>query len=159
MLFVNYKIHAPESEIRRSLFDDVHVCEEEKYDTSKGTPKFHVKDKGSRIKISCEFLGRATRDNGFLEGTYFLGGIKENGDESRISGIILTAPIYHTIFLALVVFFIYQCFALGGISVVPILLIVFNLFMFRDEFRKQGLIKRYIFRSLKITYANTTKKQ
>ena len=50
-----------------------------------------VVDKGERVKIKCEFCGRARKDNGFLEGTYFLGGIKENGDESRISGIILTA--------------------------------------------------------------------
>ena len=35
---------------------------------------------------------------------------------------------------------------------VPIILFFFSIFMFKDEFRKQGIIKRYIFRSLKLTY-------
>ena len=159
MLFVNYKIHAPCIDVMKSIRDEVSVTEAEKFDTSRGFPKFHIKEKKSNIKISCEFLGRATKDNGFLEGTYFIGKLKEKNGESKLSGIILTAPIYHSIFLMLVLYFIYQCFTLGGISVVPILLIIFNIFMFRDEFRKQGLIKRYIFRSFKITYASVLNKK
>ncbi len=159
MLFVNYKIHASREEVMNCIRDEASVTKAEKYDTSRGVPKFHIKEKKDYIKISCEFIGRATKDNGFLEGTYFIGKLTERNNESKLRGIILTAPIYHSIFLMLVIYFIYQCFSLGGISVVPIMLIIFNIFMFKDEFRKQGLIKRYIFRSLKITYSIVSAKK
>lgn len=136
------------------------IVSEEKYDTEKGTPKFTVKEKGDSLRIRCEMTGRHTKDNGFLEGTYFAGRIKEADGRVELKGIILTAPIYHFIVFALIVLLIYQCFAIGGINIVPILLFCFSLFMFKDEFAKQELIKRYIFRALKITYrqVSSTKK-
>ena len=51
------------------------------------------------------------------------------------------------------VFFIIQCFSVGGFSPIPVILLGFDIVMFKDEFRKQGIIKRYIFRALKITFA------
>lgn len=152
MIFVNYKIGATKDQVMETLRDTNTVAEAEQYDTSRGIPKIHFKEKRKRIKISCEYLGRATKDNGFLEGTYFLGSVRQDDDTTFVRGLIVTAPIYHFIFLILVGLFIYQCFKLGGISIVPIILIIFNVFMFKDEFRKQGIIKRYIFRALKITY-------
>lgn len=156
MLFVNFKIGASREEVMKTLFDNNLVVEAEKFDTSKGKPRMHVKEKGERVKIKCEMTERPTKDNGFLEGTYFIGKVKEKDGVTRIGGIILTAPIYHLLFLLLFGFFIYQCISLGGISVVPILLLIFDGFMFAGEFRKQPLIKRYIFRALKIVYKNKT---
>ena len=159
MLFVNYKIHAARDEVLSVIRDNNLVVEAENYDTTKGTPKMHVKEKGERIKIKCEMTGRPTKDNGFLEGTYFLGKVKEKNGVCKVSGIILTAPIYHLIFLCLFSFFIFQCISVGGISPIPIILVIFDVFMFYGEFKKQSLIKRYIFRALKIVYKNRSEKK
>ena len=70
-----------------------------KFDENKGKPIVHVKDNGSLIRIKCEMVGGPNKDNGFLEGTYFLGTLKEKNGTTRLRGVILTAPIYHT-FLA-----------------------------------------------------------
>ena len=153
MLFINYKIHAAREDILTVLEDSELVVEQEKFDVSRGKPKMHIKKKNDIIKIKCEMTGRPTKDNGFLEGTYFLGRLREREGVSTLRGVILTAPIYHLIFLAFFAFFIYQCIALGGFSPIPIILVVFDAFMFKDEFRKQGIIKRYIFGTLKITYS------
>ena len=157
MLFLNYKIRAEKEELLSVLRDNNLVVEEEKFDTRRGKPRMHIKEKGNILKIKCELTERATKDNGFLEGTYFLGKISEKCGTTRLFGVILTAPIYHFLFLLLFGFFIYQCIAVGGISPIPIILVVFDGFMFYDEFRKQGLIKRYIFRAFKITYRNRNK--
>ena len=152
MLFVNYKIHADRDTVMSVLRDNNLVVEEENYDTSNGKPKMHIKEKGGRVKIKCEMTGRPTKDNGFLEGTYFLGKVREKNGVSKVSGIILTAPIYHFIFLCLFGFFIFRCISLGAISAIPIILVIFDVFMFYGEFKKQSLIKRYIFRALKIVF-------
>ena len=102
-------------------------------------------------------MGRGTKDNAFLEGTYFIGRASEKNGRSSVRGIILTAPIYHLLFTALFVFFIIQCFSVGGFSPIPIILLVFDVFMFKDEFKKQGLIKTYIFRAFKCTYDKISK--
>ena len=152
MLFINYKIHVGRDELLDVIRNSDRVVGEENYDLSKGTPKMHVKEKGDSLKIRCEMTGRPTKDNGFLEGTYFKGKIKEKDGIATLKGVILTAPIYHSLLALLFAYFIYMCFSLGGINVVPIILLVFSIFMFKDEFRKQNLIKRYVFRSLKIAY-------
>ena len=157
MLFVNYDIHADNDEVLYSLNENDAIVAEEKYDTSRGVPKMRVKSRGDKIKITCEFTGRATKDNAFLEGTYFVGRLKQNGDVASLKGIILTAPIYHTILGIIFGLFIYQCISLGGFSPVPIILLAFSIFMFRDEFRKQKIIKRYIFRAFKNTYKRVKK--
>ena len=157
MLFVNFDIHAPIEEVRLSLLDNEKIVEDERFDTSKGYPKIHFNEKGERLKIKCEFTGRDRKDNGFLEGTYFLGRFFEKNGVTAIKGIILTAPIYHTILIALFIYFIYRCFALGGVSIVPICLVLFSVFMFFDEFKKQGIIKKYIFRAFKNTYLRLNK--
>lgn len=152
MLFVNYKIKAPKDLVLKNLSDNERLIEEEKYDTSNGTPKLHVKQNGDKIKIGCEMMGRATKDNGFLEGTKLRGTITEHDGITTVKGVIITAPIYHAFLLLLFAFFIYRCITLGGISVTPIILLVFSIFMFAGEFKKQGIIKRFLFRALKITY-------
>ena len=152
MTFVNYKINASKDEVMTVMRDNNLVCSEERFDTPKGKPKMTLKEKGDSLKIKCEYTGGATKDNGFIEGTTFYGSVKECGGVTTVKGIILTAPIYHLVILALMVLFIVQCVTVGGINPTPIILFFFSIFMFKDEFRKQGLIKRYIFRALKITY-------
>ena len=158
MTFVNYKIGATREEVKSTLFNNNLVVEAENYDTSKGKPKMHFKEKGDRVKIKCEMTGRPTKDNGFLEGTYFIGKIKEIEGGTKIRGVILTAPIYHLVFIILFAFSILQCIKVGGISPIPIILVIFDIFMFYGEFKKQGIIKRYIFRALKIVYKNKSPK-
>ena len=152
MLFVNYDINAPIDEVRRSLAENDKIVLDEKFDTSKGFPKIHIKEKGERVKIKCEFCGRARKDNGFLEGTCLFGRFYESDGKTKMKGVILTAPIYHSVLALLFAFFIYKCISLGGISIVPICLVLFSVFMFLDEFKKQGIIKRYVFRAFKNTY-------
>ena len=49
MLFVNYDINAPIDEVRRSLAENDKIVSDEKFDTSKGFPKIHIKEKNSPI--------------------------------------------------------------------------------------------------------------
>lgn len=158
MLFVNYDIHAKREEVMSSLLENDRIVEQEKYDTSKGVPKIHIKEKGDRIKITCTYTGGNTKDNGFLEGTYFMGKMLESDGKTVMRGIILTAPIYHAVLAIIFCLFIYQCISLGGFNPVPVVLLVFSIFMFRDEFRKQKIIKRYIFRAFKNTFAKISEK-
>ena len=74
------------------------------------------------------------------------------GNEVALRGLIVTAPIYHLIIAALFAFFVSQCIIKGGFTPVPIILLIFSFFMFKDEFKKQSMIKKYIFRAFKNTY-------
>ncbi len=120
-----------------------------KFDENKGKPLIHVKEKGDKVKIKCEMVGGPTKDNGFMEGTYFVGKITEKDGKTRLDGIILTAPIYHTLLALLLAFYVYRCISLGGFNPVPLLLLVFSLMMFKNEFEKQGTIERYLVRAFK----------
>ena len=158
MLFVNYSIRSQKEDLLCVLADNNTVVEAENFDTRLGTPKIHLSEKKNGIiKLKCEMTGRPTKDNGFIEGTYFIGKLSEYNGVSRLRGVILSSPIYHFAFVLLFAFFIYQCIAMGGFSPIPIILVIFDLYMFKDEFRKQGIIKRYIFRSFKIVHLRNLK--
>ena len=152
MLFVNYKIGAPRDVVYKNLMDTERVESEEKYDTEKGIPKFHLKEYGKFLRIKCEMTGRATKDNGFIGGTSFIGRVTEKNGKTRVSGIITTSLIYHLVFIGLLITAICIGISIGGFPLTAVLLIPFDILMFKDEFKKQPLIKRYIFRALKITY-------
>ncbi len=150
MNFINIDFPAPKEQVLAILSDNETVYKNVHFEEGRGKPHMKIKDKGNgRIRITCEMLGRATRDNGFLVGTYFSGRLTEKNGVTKLRGIILTAPIYHTVLAALMVLFILKCIEIKGISVVPIILIIFDLFMFKDEFKKQGYIKRYLYRAAK----------
>ena len=153
MKFINYKIHASKNDVAQALHDSDLISSQDKFESAKGTLRFHVKEKNDIFRIKCEYTGGATKDNGFLEGTYFLGKLSQNGEQTVLRGIILTAPIYHLVIIALFAFFVVQCIDNKGFTPVPIILLVFSLFMFRDEFKKQKMIKKYIFRAFKNTFA------
>ena len=159
MLSVKYDIHAPIEEVRISLSENDKIVADERFDTSKGYPRIHIKEKGEKINIKCEFCGRNRKDNAFLEGTYLIGRFFEKEGVTTLKGIILTAPIYHSILILLFAFFIYKCISLGGISIVPFCLVIFSVFMFYDEFRKQKIIKRYVYRAFKNTFLRYSDKE
>ena len=152
MLFVNYTIDADQDKVLSNIEDNDRVVAEEAYDTSKGKPKMHIKSKGKLLKIKCEMTELPTKDNAFLEGTYFIGTLTQKKNTTALRGVILTAPIYHAVILTLLAIIICQAIIVGGIPLTAIFLVLFDLIMFKNEFSKQPLIKRYIFRALKITY-------
>ena len=137
------------TELIETVNNSEFVNDRVKFDENKGRPKIHVKDNGKRVKLKCELVGGPTKDNGFLEGTYFIGSFKESASGTQVRGIILTAPIYHTMLLLLSIFYAYRCIALGAFNPVPLILLIFSIFMFKGEFEKQGMIERYLHRAIK----------
>ena len=132
-----------------AISDNNFVSEGVKFNDKGTKPHMHVKDRGDgKIKIRCEIMGGPSKDNGFLEGTSFRGRIKKVGEGSEISGIILTAPIFHLVLIALVAVIIVQCIYLKAINVIPIFAVLFDLILFRSEFKKQGYIERYLHRAV-----------
>ena len=149
MKFISLEAAAERERVLATLSDCETVNRGVKFDENRGKPQMIVKSKGNRIRVSCRYIGGASRDDGFLVGTVFYGRITEREGKTRIRGIVTTAPIYHTVLLALIAFFIYQCIRLGGINPIPIILVVFSLIMFRGEFKKQGVIARYLYRAIR----------
>ena len=153
MKFVNMNFCAPKEEVLEILKDNERVNKNVRFDDYRGKPHMKIKEKiNGKIKITCEMIGGPTKDNGFLVGTYFSGKLVEKNGRTRLSGVITTAPLYHLALIALVVVFIIQCFKLSGFSVVPPIIIIFDIFMFKNEFKKQGYIKRYLYRAARRLY-------
>ena len=140
----------PKSRLLDILRDNDFVNGGVKFDEKLGKPMMHLSENGSGIRITCELTGRATKDDSFfLLGTYFKGKITETDGQTRLSGYVITAPVYHLVWAVLILIFILQCIHLGGFSVVPICLIAVNFFMLGNEYKKQGLIERYIKRAIR----------
>lgn len=147
MKFVNVDFPASREEVISMISNNELVNQKVRLDESRGKPLITVIEKGkNRIKISCKYVGGPTRDNGFVQGTTLSGTLVEKDGITKLRGIITTEPVYHFFFLVMVVLFIVQCFRLRGISFLPPILIVFDIFMFKNEFKKQGYIKRYLYR-------------
>ena len=149
MKLINYTVNCDRQTLLDTLKNQSEVNRGVDFSSHKGTPFFKFKEKGSSIRITCEIQGGAVKDNQFLVGTYFTGRITEQGGTSTVRGVLLTAPIYHLILFALFSWFIVSCIVNKGFSVVPICLVIFNYFMFRDEYKKQGIIQRYILRTIR----------
>ena len=149
MKFVNEKTSVPKQKLLSLLENSDLVNQGVKFDEKRGKPRMLVKTKGNRISITCRYVGGVSKDNGFLVGTVFIGSIKESADYTRIRGVITTSPIYHLLLVALTAYFIYRCIALGAINPIPIILVIFSFIMFRDEFKKQGVISRFISRAIR----------
>lgn len=147
MQFVNIKLPRKKEEVMAMIRDNERVNRKVIFDEGDGSPLMKFKEKGDSLKITCEMQNKPTKDDAFFVGTYFTGKVKERDGITTISGVILTAPLYHTFMLLLIAFFIYRCISLGGINFVPIILCVFSIFMFWGEFKKQGYIKRYLYRA------------
>ena len=150
MKFVKVKADTSKEEMINLLADNNRVNEKVRFDDKRGKPHMKIKEKNGKIRITCEMMGGVTKDNGFIVGSFFWGKIKENNGTATLSGIILTAPVYHFIFLLLMGFFVVQCIINKGFSIIPIFLLLFDILLFKDEFKKQGYIYRYIYRAAHI---------
>lgn len=131
------------------LADNDRVNENVRFDGAPGKPLMKLKEKSGRLRITCEFTGRATKDNGFIIGTFFLGRIKEKDGKTVLRGIITTDPLFHLLIIGLFAFFVVQCIINKGFSVMPIFVVLFDLMLYKDEFKKQGYIQRYLFRAIR----------
>ena len=149
MKFIKLESAASRNELLSTIQNSDLVNDRVKFEDGKGKPHVHLKEKGNRLKIKCEMVGGPTKDNGFLEGTYFVGKLTEKSGTTRLRGIILTAPIYHTFLVLLLAFYVYRCISLGAFNPVPLILLAFSLFMFKGEFEKQGTIERYLKRAFR----------
>ena len=147
MQFVNVTFPATKEQTLEFLSNNEKVNARVKFEEGRGVPHMKLKEKGSRLKITCEMLGGASKDNGCLVGTYFSGTLTEKDGETTLKGVVVTAPIYHLFLIAFIGVFIYQCIKLSGFSIIPVLCVIMSLFLFKDEFKKQGYIKRYINRA------------
>lgn len=158
MKLVKLAIPISAEELISVLSDSNAVNENVKFDSKKGKPQMTLKQKGNKIRIGCTYVGGENRDNGYLVGTYFSGKITEKNGLTVLKGHIVTSPWMHLALFVLMALFIVQCIRVGGFSPVPVILFFFSIFMFRDEYRKQGIIYRYLLRALRKaekTYLNS----
>ena len=144
MKFVNLKIKAPKADVLEMISDNRRVNSNVKFDEKRGTPFMHVKEKNDKLTMTCEMINRSTKDNGFLVGTFMKAKLTETDGVTKLRGVIVTAPIYHLVWLTLFCILIWQCFYNTAISAIPILFVSFEVIMFRQEFKKQGYIHRYL---------------
>ncbi len=151
MRLVNHLFDCKREELTEILKDSKRVNEKVKFDERLGTPHIHYSEKGQRVILKCEYMDRPTKDNGFIYGTRFSGKITEEDCGCRIKGIITTEPIYHIVFAILFLILTVTSIYVGGIGgfAVPVCLIITEIFMYKDEFKKQGIIDRYIQRAYK----------
>ena len=149
MKLIKLESSATKEELLAMLSDNDRVNKNVRLDDKRGTPFMHVKESSGKLKIKCEYIGGATKDNAFIDGTRFSGRITEKNGKTEIKGVITTALVFHLILAAFFLAFIGVCIARRGFSIVPVCLIVFDIFMYKDEFKKQGLIERYLMRAVK----------
>lgn len=149
MKFIKFETSASKEELLAMLTDNDRVNKNVVFEDKKGTPHINVKEADGKIRIKCEYVGGASRDNAFIDGTRFIGRINEKNGVTEIKGVITTALVFHLILAVMFIAFIGVCIARGGFSIVPVCLIVFDVFMYKDEFKKQGIIERYIIRAIK----------
>lgn len=157
MKLIKLSSNIARNELLELIKDSDRVNDKVKFDESKGKPRIHVKEKKDWLRIKCEMIGGPTKDNGFLEGTYFVGKLTEKDGTSRLSGVILTAPIYHAVLAAILVLYVIRCISLKAFNPVPIILLLFSLMMFRSEFEKQGTIARYLARAFRRAEENNSR--
>ena len=147
MRFINLSFDGDRESVITLLKNYERVNEGVQFDDKLGRPAIKIKESGSFITVTAKMVGGPSRDNGFIVGTFFLGKIKERDGKTKIRGIITTAPIYHLGLLGLSVLFVYKCIELGGFNPVPVILLLFSLFLFKNEFKKQGIIARFLARA------------
>ncbi|MBQ3015907.1 MAG: hypothetical protein IJD79_03915 [Clostridia bacterium] len=145
-----YKVNATRDELVALLSNDGEVNKFVSITEKKGTPHMHVTARGEKVKIKCEYVGGASKDNAFIDGTKLHGKIVEREGYTEFSGVIMTAPIFHVLLFLMFAFFVAMCIVNRGFNVVPICLVIFDIFMYKDEFRKQGIIERYVYRAVKM---------
>ena len=148
MKLINIKAPIGAEEYLSAIRDHNRVNEGVSFDPKLGKPVFKVKEKRCRIRVSCTYVGGNNRDDGFLVGTYFVGRLRESDGVTTLKGVAVTSPLFHLVLLVLTVLFILKCIELGGFSVVPLIFLAVSILMFGKEYKKQGVIKRYLYRAM-----------
>ena len=91
-----------------------------------------------------------------LKVAMYLKEIAEKNGKTEIKGVITTALIFHLVLAVMFFAFVAVCIIRRGFSIVPICLIVFDVFMYKDEFKKQEIIERYLLKAIKLLEAERT---
>lgn len=152
MKLINISTSHPKDEVLSFIQDNNRVNDGVRFDDKYGgKPLMHVKENDGKLRIKCEMINRPTKDNGFLAGTVFRGKITERDGVTTVSGMITTSVIYHIVLLALIVLVFVQMFTYSAYGLVSVLIfaIGFEIMFFKDEFKKQGYIERYLKRAIK----------
>ena len=149
MKFVNHELDVSRDELITLLSNSELVNKGISFPKLRGIPYMHLKEKENSLRITCEIRGGAVKDNAFITGTAFYGAIKEKDGKTTLRGIISTAPIFHAFLTLMFIVFTVMSIYSGNFSPIPIILIIFDLSMYKDEFKKQGIIERYIARAAK----------
>lgn len=157
MKYIKCRLSASPEEFTSFLADNESVNKNVNIEDKRGIPYIHVKNKNDKIKLTCEFKGGSTRDNAFIGGTSFIGKIRVKDGKTELRGIISTAPIFHLVLFSMLAFSLIMCIVNMAFNAVPLCLVAFDLVMYKDEFRKQGIIEKYIFRAAKRLEAKTKK--
>ena len=152
---IKLESRSPREDVLETIKNFNYVNEGVLFDERRGKPAIKVKEKGDKLRISCEMVGGPSKDNGFLIGTYFSGKLVEKNGVTTLRGIIVTDPIYHGFMLGLIGFFLYRCITLVGFNIVPVCVAAFGFLLMKDEYKKQGTIARYLSRAFrKAEYKN-----
>lgn len=151
MKLIKMRTRASRAELLSILSNSDLVNDGVAFNEKKGRPRMLVKEgKGDAITVSCKLVGGATKDNGFVLGaTKFRGRLTERDGVTTLSGVILTAPVYITVLVALLALFVGMCIYLGGFNPVPPICFIFGLYLISGEYAKQGMIDRYFRRAIK----------
>ena len=149
MKLVHFKIDTTKEKFLDTVRDNRVVNEGMAPAEDGAVPTAEVKEGKRLVRIRCRMVGGASRDNGFFFGTFFRGTLKEKDEGLYVRGWIVTEPIVHLIWLAIVVYFVIVCFQVGGISLIPIFLSLLLYFVFKPEYRKQNILFRYLIRAAK----------
>lgn len=149
MKILRFESHLSKADFLEVIKNNAFVNEGVVFDDKRGKPSINVKEKDGKLKITCRMVDGPTKDNGFLIGTYFKGKITERDGKTTLRGVVVTDPVYHAFMLGLIGFFIYRCITLGGFNVVPICVSLFGFLFMKDEYKKQGIIARYLARAVR----------
>ena len=127
MKFISLYSKSTPEDLLTAVSDNNFVNENVKFADDGIKPLMKVKEKNGRLSIKCEMIGGPSKDNGFIVGTFFAGKIKECKGGSKLSGIILTAPIYHFIVFAFILWVVYRCIVDNAINILPIFILAFDI--------------------------------
>ena len=122
MKFVSIKSSATEKDVVDALGNSEKVNERVQFDERRGRPLMKLKRKKNTLYISCEMIGGPAKDNGFIIGSFFLGRIKQRAYGSKITGILLTAPLYHLVLLGFCTYFLIRSIQVHGIAPLPFII-------------------------------------
>ena len=152
MKFIDIRTYESKDDVLSYIKNNDKVNEGVRFeDRQGGKPHMHIKEKDGKLKIKCEMIGRPTKDNGFLTGTIFRGSISEEDGVTRLKGVITTSFIYHLIMIGLAIFWVVFMLLYSAYQFITffVLLGAFEFFFFKDEFKKQGYISRYLVRAIR----------